>query len=154
MNKISLRPITLSDTELIVRWRNTDAVRLNMYDQRILTPEQHRYYYHSFIEKGVIVQYIIEMDKKAIGTIFYKKRNDKSVEIGLFLGEEDYYGRGVGKYVLNKLLSIIEKRGYGKMILKVKRDNNRAFNLYLHSGFVVDDYSKTFIEMSKTNNYL
>ena len=54
MDKVTLRPITLSDTDLIVRWRNSDAVRLNMYDQRILTPEQHRDYFHNQIKTGKI----------------------------------------------------------------------------------------------------
>ena len=148
MDEISLRPISISDTDLIVRWRNTDAVRLNMYDQRILTAEQHQYYYHSYIERGIISQYIIEVSNNAIGTIYYKKIDNLSAEVGLFIGEKNCYGQGIGKTVLNKLLSIIKKQGYKKVILKVKRDNCRALRLYLHSGFVIEDNNHSFIRMS------
>lgn len=45
METVILRPLTLSDSNDIVRWRNSDAVRLNMYVQDILTAEQHQEYY-------------------------------------------------------------------------------------------------------------
>lgn len=136
MEIVTLRPITLSDTDLIVRWRNSDAVRLNMYDQRKLTAEQHQDYFHSQVETGNINQYIICAGSIPIGTIFYKDTSTSETEIGLFIGEEKYRGKGIGAQALNRILLIIQKKNsYKKVFLKVKRENIHANNLYTKVGF-------------------
>ena len=40
-NGIRLREMEATDTPDIVRWRNSDAVRLNFIDQRLFTEESH-----------------------------------------------------------------------------------------------------------------
>lgn len=137
MKDVTLRPITLSDTELIVRWRNSDAVRLNMYDQRILTAEQHRDYYRQYIVHGTIVQYIIDINTQSIGTVFYKKNNDGLIELGLFIGEEEYRGKGYGRSALTKILSEVKSDVCFKHIrVKVRDSNIAALRLYESLGFV------------------
>ena len=136
MEGVTLRPITLSDTDLIVRWRNSDAVRLNMYDQRILTAEQHRDYFHKKIETGEVVQYLIFVGERPIGTAFFKYL-DKGVELGLFIGEEKYRGIGLGGQALRFLINRINEESGSKVAeLKVKKNNLRAINMYLRQGFV------------------
>ncbi len=150
MEAVALRPITLSDTDDIVRWRNSDAVRLNMQDQHIITAEQHWNYYYSFIEKGIIIQYIIVVNSKSIGTVFYKKHNNTQVELGVFIGEEDYRSKGYGRYALTMILSEIRNKGVVKSILKVKKSNYNALGLYESIGFsYVRDIDDGFVEMEK-----
>ena len=148
MEEVTLRPITLSDTDLIVKWRNSDAVRLNMYDQKILTAERHRDYFHKQIETGLAPQYIIEYKNNAVGTIFYKRLHENKVEIGLFIGDESLYGRGIGKKALNRLIDYIRCSGCKRIVLKVNRNNTRASNLYLHTGFEITDNTALFVEMA------
>lgn len=148
MEGVSLRPITLSDADDIVRWRNSDAVRQNMQDQHIITVEQHRNYHQSFIEKGIIVQYIIVVNSKAIGTVYYKIHNNTQVELGLFIGEEGYRGKGYGRYALKTILSEIRSKGFVKSIIKVRKSNFNALRLYDSIGFsYVRDIADGFAEM-------
>ena len=151
MEEVALRPITLSDTDLIVRWRNSDAVRLNMYDQRILTAEQHRNYFHQYIEQGIITQYIIEVDNQQIGTIFSKKIDDGVVELGMFIGEEGYRGHGYGRIALSKLLAEVKKdNSVHFATLKVRNTNLNAIRLYESLGFHYDgNETEHFIKMVK-----
>lgn len=148
MYDVTLRPITLSDTDDIVRWRNSDAVRLNMQDQRKLNAEQHRNYYHSFIEKGIIIQYIIVVRSKSIGTIFYKLHDNTEVELGVFIGEEGYRGKGYGRYALTMVLSEIRRKGFVKSIIKVRKSNFNALVLYKSLGYsYLRDIADGFVEM-------
>jgi len=39
--------ITITDTDDIVRWCNSDAVRLNMQEQRMQNAEHHQNYTHT-----------------------------------------------------------------------------------------------------------
>ena len=149
MEEITLRPITLSDTDLIVRWRNSDAVRLNMYDQRILTAEQHRNYFHQCITTRTIVQYIIDVGTLPVGTIFYKKKESGMVELGLFIGEEQNRGKGYGRTALSKILYEVKNNSTIKSIrIKVKETNKKALSLYEEMGFSYKGMiSEDFIEM-------
>ncbi len=150
MEDVRLRPIKLSDTDDIVRWRNSDDVRLNMLDQHIITAEQHRNYHQRFIEKGIIIQYIIVVNSKPIGTVFYKIQNSKQVELGVFLGEEGYRGKGYGRYALTTILSEIKRRGFVKSIIKVRKSNFNALRLYESIGFsYVRDIVDGFVKMEK-----
>lgn len=152
-DEICLRPISLSDTNVIVRWRNFDAVRLNMQDQRILTVEQHRNYYLSQILSGKIKQYIISKDGVNFGCVYYK-RYATYVEIGVFIGEKQYRGKGFAKKALQQLFSIIRNDGINTdYILTVKRTNIRAINLYKHLGFIFYKVldNRDFILMKKEN---
>ena len=149
MEEITLRPITLSDTDLIVKWRNSDAVRLNMFDQRILTAEQHRNYFHQYIKTGIIVQYIIDVDTLPVGTVFYKKKDCGIVELGLFIGEKEKRGKGYGRTALSKVLYEVKNDSSIKSIrIIVKESNKKALSLYEDMGFSYKGiFSSSFIEM-------
>lgn len=149
MEEVALRPITLSDTDNIVRWRNSDAVRLNMCDQGLLTAEQHRNYFHEFIETKRIAQYIIEVGKKPIGTIFQKLIDKDQAEIGLFIGEDNYRGKGYGTQALDILLSIFLKECKQKLYLKVRKTNIPALKMYRKLGFELLSEDGYIVEMIK-----
>lgn len=152
MKTVTLRPITLSDTDDIVRWRNSDAVRFNMQDQRMLNAEQHRNYYHTQIETRKIVQYIIIAGSSAIGTVYYKVISPTIVEIGLFIGEGEYRNKGYGSQTMTLILREIKKNEkYKRAVVKVKRENGRGARLYKRFGFVTssNDGEGSFICMEK-----
>lgn len=91
---ISLRPISESDTENIVRWRNSDTVKKNLYTQTDLTQGQHRVWLRNKVATGLCYQYIIvetlDGDSKDIGTVFIKNidSHSRKGEFGIFIGEE------------------------------------------------------------------
>lgn len=155
MKTVTLRPITLSDIDDIVRWRNSDAVRLNMYVQDILTAEQHLDYYKKQILTGKTKQFIILVDSFAIGTVYYKFLNKEQVELGIFIGEIEYIGKGFGRESFNKLLQESQKNEEIKRLLvKVNNSNIRAINLYRSFGFKKkESVNVRFVIMEKENNY-
>ena len=57
---LTLRPITLVDTPLIVRWRNIDFVRNNFLYREKFTEEIHKHWLETKVATGEVVQFIIE----------------------------------------------------------------------------------------------
>ena len=150
MEEVTLRPLTLSDTNIIVRWRNSDAVRLNMYDQRLLTAEQHRNYYLNQIVKGKVLQYVIEADSISVGTIYCRYIDPIIAELGVFLASEKQK-MGYGSTALNIFLELIRKTTSIEILrLKVLKTNVRAIRLYSKAGFKVtnDQTPQNYISMS------
>ena len=139
---VSIRPISVDDTENIVRWRNSDDVRLNLYNQDMITADQHRDYLRSFVDTGKCIQFIIEVDngtlKQDVGTIFIKgiDRHSNKGEFGMFIGETSVRGTGVAKKAINCLLSYAFGVGnFNKLYLTLFADNIPAFRAYLSTGF-------------------
>ena len=56
---ICLRPMTYEDTDRIVAWRNSDAVRKNFIYQEPFTREGHENWIRTRVETGQVVQMII-----------------------------------------------------------------------------------------------
>lgn len=78
-----------------------------MHNQHIITAEQHRNYYTKQILTGKIIQYIILANDFAIGTVFFKFLNKEEVELGIFIGEKEFKGKGFGRESFYKLLQEI-----------------------------------------------
>lgn len=56
---IYLRLMTREDTDRIVAWRNSDAVRKNFIYQALFTRESHENWIRTHVETGDVVQMII-----------------------------------------------------------------------------------------------
>ena len=142
MTEVTIRPIELEDTENIVRWRNTDSVRKNLYTQEELKPEQHIAYFQNVVRQGKCAQFIISVNEngmeKDIGTVFIKNIDHKSHngEYGIFIGEESARGKGYAKratrLILDHGFSVLKLH---RIYLTVMADNHPAVKAYEGCGF-------------------
>lgn len=57
---VYLRPITEQDTDLIVKWRNSDYVRSHSLSKKLITPESHLKHFREHILTGHYKQFIVE----------------------------------------------------------------------------------------------
>ena len=135
---VTLRPIELKDTPLIVQWRNQEDVRKNLYIQTDLTPQMHEQWYHTRVETGQCAQFIIECDDGPIGTVFLKNidRELQKAEFGIFLGNRASRGKGYGSAAAEKIIE------YGFTVLSLNRiyltvfmSNPAAIRSYEKAGF-------------------
>lgn len=69
--KIYLRPITLEDGKLIVKWRNTPCIREHCLNQNEITLESNKKFYCENIETGKYQQFIVERVDEEYGVISY-----------------------------------------------------------------------------------
>lgn len=143
---IYLREMTEADTELIVKWRNSDFVRRNFIYQKPFTEEGHRHWVETMVKTGKVVQFIIcTMEGKPIGSVYLRDidREHRKAEYGVFIGEEDALGRGFGTQAAELMLTYaFEELSLHKVMLRLLADNERAKRSYEKAGFVQEAYLK------------
>lgn len=142
MATLHLRPLELKDTDNIVRWRNSPAVRSNLFSQAELTAEQHMNYFRNVVSAGKCAQYIIVVDdgdqQYDIGTTFIKNIDHESRkgEFGIFIGEDQARGKGYAKRAIEEILHIaFTDLDLNRVYLSVLSDNQFAIRAYTGQGF-------------------
>ncbi|MBR1772000.1 MAG: GNAT family N-acetyltransferase [Lachnospiraceae bacterium] len=144
---IYLRLMTPEDTDRIVAWRNTDAVRKNFIYQELFTREGHERWVHTMVETGKVVQTIIcdLATDKPLGSVYIRDidRHHNKAEYGIFIGEADARGRGVGTAAAKLMLRYcFAEEHLHRIYLRALSDNAQAIGSYEHAGFVREGYLK------------
>lgn len=145
--QIFLRPITMEDTELIVKWRNEERVRSNFVYQAPFTRERHENWMRTKVASGEVVQFIIceKNTNKPVGSVYFRDidRLNKKAEYGIFIGEADFAGRGIGSETAKLAVSYAKDvLKLHKLMLRVFADNAGAVKSYRNAGFEQEAYLK------------
>ncbi len=138
---IYLRLMTAADTDLIVAWRNKDAVRKNFIYQKLFTREGHESWIRNKVETGQVVQMIIcdAASDRPLGSVYIRDidREHNKAEYGIFIGEDDARGRGVGTAAAKLMLRYcFEEEGLHRIYLRALASNLQAVRSYEKAGFV------------------
>ena len=146
---VTLRPLTEADTANIVRWRNSESVRKNLYTQAELTEQQHLNYFKNVVQAGKCAQYIIIVSENGnqhhIGTVFIKSidRENRKGEFGMFIGEDRFRGKGYAVPTVKQILEIaFSELGLNRVYLTAMADNEPAIRAYEKAGFVKEGLMK------------
>lgn len=137
---VYLRLMTHEDTDLIVSWRNSDAVRKNFIYQELFTRESHENWIRTQVDTGRVVQMIIcdAGTDKPLGSVYIRDidRQHNKAEYGIFIGEESARGRGVGTAAAKLMLRYcFEELGLHRVYLRVFAENLQAIGSYEKAGF-------------------
>ncbi|MBR6093664.1 MAG: GNAT family N-acetyltransferase [Lachnospiraceae bacterium] len=140
-NTVFLKPIDESDTDNIVRWRNSDAVRLHFIDQRLFTRESHTAWLENFVRAGKVEQFVICMNEGNIpvGSVYIRDIDfdHRKAEYGIFIGEDAARGKGVGTEAAKlMILHAFRDLKLHRLFLRVYSDNEQAIRSYEKAGFV------------------
>lgn len=132
---ICLRLMTYEDTDRIVAWRNSDAVRKNFIYQELFTRQSHEHWIRTHVETGDVVQMIIcdlEGDKP-LGSVYIRDidRHHNKAEYGIFIGEESARGRGIGTAAARLMLRYcFEQEKLHRVYLRALSENLQAIRSY------------------------
>ena len=135
---LELQPITSDDTDDILKWRNNENVKKYFIDQREVRREDHIRWLKEKSETGRVVQFIISQNERHVGTVFLKNIDyqHRKAEYGIFIGEEDITGKGIGTAVAKRMTEYAFKElKLHKLYLRVLEDNIRAVRCYEKAGF-------------------
>lgn len=155
MNTMELRKITVDDTDNIVKWRNTDSVKKNLFTQTELLPEQHLRWIKEKVNTGVCAQYIIVINEDGaeidIGTVFIKNIDRKNCkgEFGIFISEVGNRGKGYRKIATQEMPKIsFDELMLNRVYLSVIEDNLSAISSYekaefIKEGILKEDYLRS-----------
>lgn len=143
--QVYLRPITLEDTDRVVRWRNEKRVVENFIYRKPVTREDHLKWMVDKVGKGLVHQFIIcrNADDMPLGSIYLQNidEENKKGEWGIFLGEEAAYGKGIGTEA-GKLIIRYSFRGLGlhKVYGRILAKNSASLRMAENTGCVREAY--------------
>ena len=94
-------------------------------------------------------------DQEVIGTAAMISASDKVFELAKMAVRKDFQGRGVGKLLLKRCISFAKERNALEIFLLTNDALKPALNLYLSSGFVLnDEYDDERYERGNTKMHL
>jgi diamine N-acetyltransferase len=133
----------ISDTEDIIRWRNQEEVRRYFINQELFTRQGHLEWFNNVVAAGKAVQFIItdKRNERPLGSVYLRDIDYKNskCEFGIFIGESDYRGHGVGTEAANLIIKYaFEELKLNKIFLRVLADNIRAITSYQKAGFTTE----------------
>ncbi len=140
---IRLRLLEAFDLPMTLKWRNQDHIRKWFIHSEVISPEKHREWFETYLQRDNDYLFIIEETlrlNKPVGQIslYNIDRDRKCAEYGrLMIGEADARGRGLAKKASRLLLQYAFKvLGMERVELEVFRDNGPAIAIYRDLGFL------------------
>lgn len=77
---------------------------------------------------------VAELDGKVIGHAVMMIAVDQA-DLLIITIDQAYQGKGYGQQLLNQVVDVASNKQCHTLLLEVRRSNNKAFNLYLNTGF-------------------
>lgn len=134
---ISLRKIKKVDLPFFLKWwKDKELISLTsgIYEKSDAVLAG---YFFNMINTGPDKHYLIILNnKKPIGSVSLSRKNKKTFEGHIVIGEKKYWGKGFGRQAIRLSLRIaFNKLGYQQAYLEVRPDNKRAIKTYKSLGF-------------------
>lgn len=137
-----LRPIVEGDLDLLLRWRNSDRIRRNMFSETIIKMDEHRAWFHRLKENSNAVYLVFEFQLKPIGLIYFTdidRKYDKCLW-GFYLGEVNLpQGTGTKMGVLG-LRYAFKTININKLYGEVFQFNTVSVKFFKRLGFFEEEY--------------
>lgn len=133
-----MRPVTESDSELILTWRNSSSARKVSQSAEALSEAEHAIWFESRIGRSASEPFwIMSKDGKDVGFVRLDFSDNKrnSFVVSIFL-EPDFRALGIGKQMLGIALnSVNSEYGVYEYRAIIKRDNSSSIKLFKDFGF-------------------
>ncbi len=138
---IRIRKAVLSDSEVILAWRNDEETRKMSFNQEAISVEDHNRWFLSSLDMSDRLLYIAEYKGQPIGMVRFCKIDDKKWEVSINLSPL-YRGRGLGsKIIRSGCDAFLSERKKLMLIAKTKAFNIASERAFKKAGFSdLDDY--------------
>jgi len=147
--KVIIRPKKRADAENDYRWQ-TDA-ELSALDAMIPSTMSYQEFYREYLKwlkhpyYGRITFGVDIPEGKHIGNCVYYNIDEvkNETEIGIMIGDRDYWNKGYGTDTINTLIDyIFHKTKFKRVYLKTLEDNSRAQRCFEKCGLVPYGYKE------------
>lgn len=147
---VTIRPLQEQDAYTSVKWRNDPEVFKytgNTYKNEI-TLETELNWIRKVMANKNEYRCAILADDIYVGNIYLTDITRESAHYHIFIGNKDYWGKGVAKkaseQILNYAFHVLKLQ---TVCLRVKKQNEIAFHLYKKLGFAGKKKDDDWIEM-------
>jgi RimJ/RimL family protein N-acetyltransferase/glycosyltransferase involved in cell wall biosynthesis len=142
MYKVLIRPLTIEDASTSYHWRNDGEVwkytgnRPNIH----ITEEVEKNWIVDKLSETNSKRFAIEVDNIYVGNIQLTSITKSDAEFHIFIGNKDYWGKGVAYSAIQQILRYAEYiLKLDKVYLKVNPEHEKAIKLYERCGFIKID---------------
>ena len=106
--RIELRAIEQGDLEQLRNWRNSKALKDNFREYRLLNMLNQEDWFKSLTNNRSWLMYAITLEDQLIGACGLSSIDwvNRRAEIGLYIGDESTWGKGLGAEILESLHEI------------------------------------------------
>lgn len=130
------------------KWLNDPEIREMTNTPYFNKKEQENWYHRIHVTDSYLI-WGIQIDKIPIGACGLKNISKIDCEYWGYIGEKEYWGNGVGSFILQKLIEKAFEMKIQSIWLKVLKSNKRAIRLYEKMEFSLEKESESFIYMRK-----
>lgn len=141
--KGNIRPIQPTDAELILEWRNTDAVRLNMYNHERISLDSHTTWFKSMLSNDSCKYFIYERDNSPLGVLSFSDIDPKNRKAfwAFYSGATNV--RGIGSEMEQLALDYaFNSLNLNKLCCEVLDFNTSVINFHRKFGFKIEGIKK------------
>jgi len=148
---IALRTAIESDGEDLRRWKN--ANRQFFFYQKVISAEQQRQWFESYLARADDGMFVVEWDRRAMGCMGFRVLNDRRIDIyNVILGDPGLGGKGLMSQAMRLMCSYLVSEFSTEIIAKVL-NSNPAQAWYLKNDFrkgaAFESYTEIVLERSQ-----
>ncbi|MFW6040924.1 MAG: GNAT family N-acetyltransferase [Thermoplasmatota archaeon] len=143
IGKIRFRPFGREDISLLEKWENDYEVTLYARGKPLVfkNTDNLEKEYEEYLKDEDKQRFILEMvkDDKTLGIATYKGHSDsvKNADIGVYIGEKEYWNQGIGKDITLGLCEmLLFHKNYDRLSAWSSSLNKRAHKVLEEFGFV------------------
>ncbi|NWF37925.1 UDP-4-amino-4,6-dideoxy-N-acetyl-beta-L-altrosamine N-acetyltransferase [Mariprofundus sp. NF] len=137
-DSFSIRPIEINDKDRILQWRNSERVRCNMYNDHVISQQEHEIWFEHVEKDASVCNLIFSHEGEAIGFASFTGISTVNGRCywAFYLGEGDA-PRGAGSvmefFALDYAFTTLEIR---KLCCEVFAFNGSVIKLHEKFGFI------------------
>ena len=136
-NDYKLRMMSESDLRIVLQWRNSERVRMNMYSDELISWDDHCAWFSRIQNSQESRHYIFELNRTPIGVINFTSINSLHGKCswGFYLGETDVpHGSGSVLGILG-MSEAFEHLKIRKLCAEVFAFNEKSLRFHRRLGF-------------------
>lgn len=134
---VEVRDLASEDLDALVHWRNDPAVNRFLADRLRSRDQAESWFYQLRARDKIWLKAIID-DDQLIGYAVVESIDEKNrkCELAMVIGEIDHWGKGVGAFVVKKMLEYaFDTLHMHRVWAAVARGNERSERLLRKAGF-------------------
>ncbi|MCW5913695.1 MAG: GNAT family N-acetyltransferase [Chitinophagaceae bacterium] len=152
-SKVSIRPLSEIHAETSYKWRNNPTIWRYTFNKpdRVVSLKMEKEWIKKVLSNKNERRFAIYYQEIYVGNIYLTSITEYDAYVGLFLGDPNFHGKGVGIEALSQVLEFATQHLHLKNIyLRVKKENTPAFRLYSKVGFEIIEEMKEYFKMKKS----
>jgi len=150
--RVKIRPLTEEDAKISYKWRNNPEIWINTGSRpskKITLEDEVSWIKAVTLRKNEARFAICVNDDDYIGNVQLTGIKNKRAEFHIFIGEKNYWGKGVGFKAMKLIMELgFKELKLEEVFLKVKKSHSKAINLYKNVGLKINDEDNENIIMS------